>query len=119
MGQHECHKDRAVVLGDTGLGVSREVDKVPYHGEVVIVLGELRAQRQRRGILDRAEALEVGHDLLAGDTSMGVDVPDEIVVELVLADANLVDVLLDAREVNQRDPDLDGVGGHTHPVSVR
>ena len=77
-----------VVLGDTGLGIAGEVDEVAHHGEDVGVLGELGAQGQGLGVLDRAVALVVGHDAPARDPTVGVDVLDEGVVDLALVGAD-------------------------------
>ena len=56
-----------VLLRDARLRLTGEVDEVAEHREHVLVLGELRAQRERGRGHDRAERVVHGHDLAARD----------------------------------------------------
>ena len=109
---------RLVLLREARLRVAGEVDEVPEHREDLVVLGELRAQRDAPAALPIGQKrVEHGDDLAAVDAALVVDVVDVRLVVLVLVDADRVDELLDAVEVDERDADLDRrSASHRRPV---
>ena len=96
------------------LRLTRRVVERPDHGEHVVVVGERRAGRERVGARDRDVLLVDGHDLAARDAAVLVDVVDERLVDLLLVQPDLGEVgyVLDAVEVDERDPELDRGRGH-------
>jgi len=102
LGQVEGQQHGVVILGYARLRLAREIDEVAHHGEDVGILGELRAQGQCRRVLNRAIALVIGHDAPARHSTVRIDVVDEVVVHLILVFADLIDVRLDAGEVDER-----------------
>ena len=103
------HQHPALLVRDAGLRRSGEVDEGPDDREHVVVLREGCAHRTDPGCAERRVVLVVGNDLAAVDAAMGVDVVDVDLVDLLLlrVRADLVGVLLDRREIDERDPDLD------------
>ena len=104
----------AVLARHAELRVTREVDEGAEDGEHLVVLGRrgAHAQRARLAPRDGAVRLEDGLDHAAVDAAVVVDVVDERAVGVFLVDADLVDEVLDAVEVDERDRDLDRVLAH-------
>ena len=95
------------------LGIPGEVDEHAHDRERVVVLrrGGADPERARLRARDRAVGLEDRLDLAAVDAAGVVDVLEVRAVDLVLVEADVVDEVLDALEVDERHDDLDRVRG--------
>ncbi len=106
--------DGLVVTRQAELPVAGEVDEHAEHREHVVVVGELRAHRERARLRTRERrVLHVhGVDRAAADAPVRVDVVDEDLRGLLLVAAGEVDEVGDRLVVDDRDAELDLVGRH-------
>jgi hypothetical protein len=96
-----------MLLGEAELRVSVRVVEGTDRGEDLVVVGQRRTGGLLGREVDRAIRLEDGHELAPVDSALRVDLVDEDLVRLLLVGLDGVDELLDTREVDHHDPDLD------------
>ena len=110
-----------VIARDAQLRVAGEVDEDAHDREDIVVFGRggADAQRARLAPRDRAVRLEQRLDHASVDAAVLVDVVEVRLVDLVLIDAHVVDEVLDASEVDERDRDLDRIRRDAGPELAR